>query len=486
MASEIVCVHCHQPQAAHRHNVGWPDALVCPTANALIDKRSTGLYHKFNVQRTDGTSVPGGKHFNCRYFVLDLTHDPYAGPALAAYADSCEAHYPLLARDLRDQRGATWQAPQEANQQTMENNPARVDSYKLPHPGTWQASPSNSLPTDEHGLPVQGPWETTPKEVMSSDHTTTVVESAAAGAQHPDENTAGSAPMTADERIVSLRRQLSRAYAQLETADVALAEERHLHEVAYAAQGQELLHHIRVTEAADAALAIARQERDEARYCARVLAHAWKNDARPPDAIVSIATNYPKDAQQGPDVLSLRAELIQMTRERDEASARLTLLTAEWTDMVGRLKAADAALATLRQELQESFALCADHQPSVWEGSGTCVICEAVEEHTQLAAMTRARDEALSQIPTEPPNPQDGCFLLNAYGRRCFEKGRQQAETELATLRTALTQLVAQWREEWKDGGGPHARITARVQRDCADDLDRFLKPHDADPETAP
>ena len=66
-----------------------------------IDKRTTGLYHKFNVRRTDGTSEPGQKHDGCEYFVLDLTHDPHAAAALRAYADSCEADYPLLARHLR-------------------------------------------------------------------------------------------------------------------------------------------------------------------------------------------------------------------------------------------------------------------------------------------------------------------------------------------------------------------------------------------------
>lgn len=59
-----------------------------------------GLYVKFNVTRTDGQSEPGRKHDGCDYFVLDLTHDPHAIPALAAYAKSCRSAYPLLARDL--------------------------------------------------------------------------------------------------------------------------------------------------------------------------------------------------------------------------------------------------------------------------------------------------------------------------------------------------------------------------------------------------
>ena len=60
-----------------------------------------GLYRKYEVRRTDGSSEPGGKHEGCIYFVLDLDHDPHALPALEAYADSCEADYPELAKDLR-------------------------------------------------------------------------------------------------------------------------------------------------------------------------------------------------------------------------------------------------------------------------------------------------------------------------------------------------------------------------------------------------
>ena len=56
-----------------------------------------GLYGKFHVERTDGKSAPGQKHDGCDYFVLDLTHDPHALPALVAYEQSCNAEYPLLA-----------------------------------------------------------------------------------------------------------------------------------------------------------------------------------------------------------------------------------------------------------------------------------------------------------------------------------------------------------------------------------------------------
>lgn len=63
--------------------------------------KSKELYGKFVVQRTDGKDAPGEKHHDCRYFVLDVDHDPHAKAALEAYATSCEAEYPLLAADLR-------------------------------------------------------------------------------------------------------------------------------------------------------------------------------------------------------------------------------------------------------------------------------------------------------------------------------------------------------------------------------------------------
>jgi hypothetical protein len=56
---------------------------------------------KFYVLRNDGSSEPGQKHDGCDYFVLDLTHDPYARPAARAYADACEKTHPQLAADMR-------------------------------------------------------------------------------------------------------------------------------------------------------------------------------------------------------------------------------------------------------------------------------------------------------------------------------------------------------------------------------------------------
>ena len=62
--------------------------------------KTKGLYRKYDVRRTDGSSEPGQKHHGCEYFVLDVTHDPHAVAALKAYADSCRNEYPLLADDL--------------------------------------------------------------------------------------------------------------------------------------------------------------------------------------------------------------------------------------------------------------------------------------------------------------------------------------------------------------------------------------------------
>jgi hypothetical protein len=66
----------------------------------MPDDPTRGLYGKYRVQRADGTSAPGEKHDGCQYFVLDCHHDPYALPALLAYAKSCREAYPALSKDL--------------------------------------------------------------------------------------------------------------------------------------------------------------------------------------------------------------------------------------------------------------------------------------------------------------------------------------------------------------------------------------------------
>lgn len=63
-------------------------------------EKETGIYSKFNVSRTDGSSAPGGKHHDCPYFVIDLKHDKFAISALRSYADACYNEYPELAEDI--------------------------------------------------------------------------------------------------------------------------------------------------------------------------------------------------------------------------------------------------------------------------------------------------------------------------------------------------------------------------------------------------
>ncbi len=71
-----------------------------PERDQSAPAEQQGLFRKFNVSRTDGSDVAGGKHFGCRYFVLDLTHDQHAPAAMRAYAKACAPTHPKLAADL--------------------------------------------------------------------------------------------------------------------------------------------------------------------------------------------------------------------------------------------------------------------------------------------------------------------------------------------------------------------------------------------------
>jgi hypothetical protein len=68
----------------------------------MSGEQKLGLYKKYRVERTDGSSAPGGKHEFCQHYVLDLVHDPFAKPAILAYAKACEKTHPVLAQDLRE------------------------------------------------------------------------------------------------------------------------------------------------------------------------------------------------------------------------------------------------------------------------------------------------------------------------------------------------------------------------------------------------
>lgn len=70
-------------------------------SEAQRERYQRGLYGKFRVERADGRSAPGERHDGCDYFVLDMTHDPYALRAIRAYADGCAVTHPRLAADLK-------------------------------------------------------------------------------------------------------------------------------------------------------------------------------------------------------------------------------------------------------------------------------------------------------------------------------------------------------------------------------------------------
>ncbi len=72
-----------------------------PERNPSLENCEQGVFHKFDIRRVDGSDQRGGKHYGCRYFVLDMTHDAHAPAALLAYADSCSDTHPYLAADLR-------------------------------------------------------------------------------------------------------------------------------------------------------------------------------------------------------------------------------------------------------------------------------------------------------------------------------------------------------------------------------------------------
>lgn len=63
------------------------------------------VFNKFHVHRTDGRDHPGGDRENAKYFVLDVTHDPFARRALIAYTNECEETHPQLSADIRLQYG---------------------------------------------------------------------------------------------------------------------------------------------------------------------------------------------------------------------------------------------------------------------------------------------------------------------------------------------------------------------------------------------
>lgn len=71
-------------------------------------------FTRFALSRTDGQDGHGMPHHGCEYFVLDITCDPFAVPALIAYARACQAGQPQLAEELYSRVGD--RMPVEAEQ----------------------------------------------------------------------------------------------------------------------------------------------------------------------------------------------------------------------------------------------------------------------------------------------------------------------------------------------------------------------------------
>ena len=84
-----------------------------PERDTSKPEEEQGMFHKFNVQRVDGSDKEGGRHHGCAYWVIDLDHDKHATAALRAYAIDCKKTHPELSKDLIARFGESVQASAE-------------------------------------------------------------------------------------------------------------------------------------------------------------------------------------------------------------------------------------------------------------------------------------------------------------------------------------------------------------------------------------
>lgn len=105
----------------------------------LPTKPGPGVYRKYLVKRLRDKEQ---KHRHCEFFVLDQMHDPFAIPALNAYANACEATHPELAADLRTKVAA------------MHGRIASGSMRSPYEPDAVSADSSRALPDDEHANDV--------------------------------------------------------------------------------------------------------------------------------------------------------------------------------------------------------------------------------------------------------------------------------------------------------------------------------------------
>lgn len=93
-----------------------------------MNQRATGIYPKFTVRRNDGRDQPGGDRAGADYFVLDQTFDPYAIPALLAYADVCaDKFYKEGPQDFVDGWNACREAMLDAAPQPAQQLPSVIE-----------------------------------------------------------------------------------------------------------------------------------------------------------------------------------------------------------------------------------------------------------------------------------------------------------------------------------------------------------------------
>jgi hypothetical protein len=92
--------------ALSRAQATQPAQPTFPERDPSKPTEQQGLFRKFIVRRVDGSDSPGGKHYGCRYFVLDLDHDPAAPAGMQGYAAKVRATHPKLADDIEAEFGS--------------------------------------------------------------------------------------------------------------------------------------------------------------------------------------------------------------------------------------------------------------------------------------------------------------------------------------------------------------------------------------------
>ena len=110
----------------------------------MTDIRLQGLYQKYKVFRTDNRDGPGDKHEDCQLFVLDLTHDPAAIPAIRAYIEAIKETYPILATDLKNLE-SVYNAAGQSDDPDLDETENIVDLAAACFPEDIQSKPAGPI-----------------------------------------------------------------------------------------------------------------------------------------------------------------------------------------------------------------------------------------------------------------------------------------------------------------------------------------------------